>query len=58
MYTSNANSLKFRTSAGLMIFWPTMSDKSRFVLKLLKIPTELFEKAPERFVYCYGEWQP
>ena len=47
----------FYLPAGFVICGPTMSGKSTFVFEMLNQPRKVFNKAPLRIVYCYGEWQ-
>jgi hypothetical protein len=47
----------FHLPAGFVICGPTMSGKSTFVFELLNNPEKVFNKVPQRIVYCYGEWQ-
>ena len=47
-----------KTPFSMMVVGPSGSGKSHFVNKLISQREHLFDKAPERVVWCYGIWQP
>jgi len=42
----------------MVVSGPTMSGKTSFVRKLLELGEEMIENAPEKIIWCYGEYQP
>ena len=42
----------------MIVSGPTMCGKTSFVKKLLESGEEMIENAPEKILWCYGEYQP
>lgn len=44
-------------SAGFAVVGPIMSGKSQFVSTMIRNWKAVMTRAPNRVVYCYGEWR-
>ena len=53
----NTMDVRFRTPANFFICGQTQSGKSYLTRRILRNARELFDPAPTKIIYCYGEYQ-
>lgn len=50
--------LRFKVPFNMIVCGPTQSGKTTLVKELIKHKDKLFDRPPQRIIYCYGsEWQ-
>ena len=50
--------LRFQAPFTMQVVGGTSSGKSFFTKRLLENASQMIHPAPDRTIYCYGEWQP
>lgn len=48
----------FRSPTTCMISGATMSGKTNFIYRILRNAKGMFEVPPQKFIYCYNQYQP